>query len=74
MERHLTLYTLSSLAKVFLNGIYGDPLESGSLLGGEEYSYQIAYTLDGFGKADLSLEVDSPLADAITLRQVGNVP
>lgn len=74
MDRSLTLYTLSSLAKVFLNGIYGDPFSSGSLLLNEEYSYQIAYTLDGAGKVDLQLEIDSPLADCISLRRVGSVP
>jgi len=74
MERTLTLYPLSSLAKVFLNGIYGGSFSGGSMLLNEEYAYQVGYTLDGVGKVDLTVTVDSPLAEFISLRLVGNVP
>lgn len=77
MERSLTLYLLSSLAKVFPDGIYGEPLAGRqSLLANEEYSFQLALLPEGGGhfKFDLDLLVESPLADCITVRRVVNVP
>lgn len=73
MSQKLVLYPLSSLAKVFLDGIYGEPFAGGSLLKNEEFSYQVAYFADE-SRMELRLEVDSPLADCITVRSVGNVP
>lgn len=76
MKPTLTVRTLSSLAKVFLTRICGEPFSRGSLLKNEEFSYQIAYVLDADAchRADFTLTLSSPLADCITLRQVGNVP
>lgn len=75
MEKRLHLYPLSSLAKVFLHRIYGDAFSSGSLLRNEEYSFQIAYMLEGsLVKRRYQVSVDSPLADCITIRRVVNVP
>lgn len=52
-------------------------LTRGSVLGGEEFYYEIAYTSDNPAdspKATLSLIVDSPLADLVSVQTVEQVP
>lgn len=69
----LELVQLSSLEKVFLNR----PIEAkefcrASALQGEEFAYQIAYRSDC--KMDLSLSVDSSIADDIQIYEIGTAP
>ena len=64
---------VSSLQRVFLDGKCDlTEINSGSALRGERFSYQIAYRSDEKFFADIV--VDSPIAQYITVRAVGNVP
>lgn len=65
----------SSLEKIFLtsssiNGGY----TNANALKGEEFSYQIAFRLASGEKTELTIDINSPIKDIITLYLVGNVP
>ncbi len=70
---------ISAMEKCFLDEDFASKRDypAASCLLGEEFSYQAAYTGDGWEcdpKAILYLEVDSPLAEYITVRSVESVP
>lgn len=69
----------SSLEKIFLNNkSYIPDHKRGSMLKGEEYSYQIAFSQilrNEWGeKTELEIKVESELKDYVTVRLVKNVP
>ncbi len=70
---------ISSMEKCFLDEDFASKRDypEASCLLGEEFSYQAAYTGDGWEcdpKAILYLEVDSPLSEYVTVRSVESVP
>lgn len=71
----LVLEQLSSLEKIFLNK---KPQALGynhaSILKGELFSYQIAYSCHGQNKIDVSISLDSTIKDKIGIKLVGNSP
>ncbi len=72
----ITLFQVSSLEKVFID--YTLPEKEyikASVLRNEKFSYQIAYMADRrYARLDVKISVESPIADYVTVRQVGNVP
>lgn len=69
---------LSSLAKVFPDEVCGEETLSGTMLQNERFSFQLAYTIpkgEGhYEKQPFTLQVESPLADYISVCRVGTVP
>lgn len=70
---------LSSLEKVFLKKApYAEEYTCGTALKGEEFSFQLAYISEGEGEWNNSfvcdVEVESELADYVTVYRVDNVP
>ncbi len=70
---------ISAMEKCFLDEDFASKKDypAASCLLGEEFSFQAAYTGDGWEcdpKAILYLEVESPLSDYITVRAVESVP
>lgn len=64
---------VSSLERIFLDGkCTMNEIKCGKVCKGERISYQLAYKSDV--TAEFSVEVESELAEYITLRSVGNVP
>lgn len=73
----LKLYQTSSLNKTLINSKELPlPLERLSCLKGEEVSYQIVteFSWDRSYKGRASVEINSSLADCISIREIGNVP
>ncbi|MDD3766244.1 MAG: DUF4091 domain-containing protein [Eubacteriales bacterium] len=71
----LHLKQLSSLEKVFLSDMpQAAEYSAASVLKGEEFAYQIALWCEGATRFAISVKVESPIADRITVRKVGNVP
>lgn len=72
----VTLFQLSSLEKVYLDYTLPEKeLTVISVLKNEKFSYQLAYKGNvPYARRDMKITVTSPLADFITVRQVGNVP
>ena len=74
----IVLKPVSGLEKCFLD----DKFESineyprGSMLRGERFSYQLAFTdlEPGDWKTDVRVRIESPVAELVTLRRVENVP
>ncbi len=76
---NLNLKQISSLEKIFLNRpIPQREYERASVLKGEEFAYQIAYSLGDAHSSNekfyLTFSVDSPLGESITVYDVGNAP
>lgn len=73
--KEITLKQFSSLEKIFLKPApVGIEINEASALLGEEFSYQIAYTVNETSKVPVELKVDSPISEYITLRLAENVP
>lgn len=75
-EIHYQMKLLSSLDKVFLDE---EPVSRPeclrlSALYGETVSFQAAYTADGFRRQELTVSVQSPIKEAVRVRQVLSVP
>ncbi len=80
---NIRLHTLSALDTVFYDSIVdGDTLSHTSFFRNEAFSYQLALRIDlekseqnGWNDVfDLRAEVESDIADAVTLYTIGNVP
>ncbi|OAB40484.1 hypothetical protein PBAT_23800 [Paenibacillus antarcticus] len=73
-QAQLQTMLLSSLTKVFADERPIDaPFSSACALWGETYSFQVAYTSDSLLK-NISIDVNSSLADRVLIRSVGLVP
>ncbi|MBE7044965.1 MAG: hypothetical protein E7397_05495, partial [Ruminococcaceae bacterium] len=73
--KELTLKQFSSLEKVFLKPApEGVEIFEATALCGEEFSYQIAYTISETCKVPVTLQIESPIAEFITIRLAENVP
>jgi len=73
--KELTLKQFSSLEKVFLKPApEGTEIFEATALCGEEFSYQIAYTISETCKVPVTLQIESPIAEFITIRLAENVP
>ena len=72
----MTLFQLSSLEKVYLDYTLPEAeFLQMSVLKNEKFSYQIAYNGDNnYMRRNMDITVNSPLAEFITIRKVGNVP
>lgn len=75
-EKRLQVKTLSSLTKIVANRIYGSTSKGCQAAHGQEVSFQIAYRFVApkYTRTDFSVEVDSPLAESISLFRVESVP
>lgn len=69
----LEIRQVSSLERIFLDGNCAmNEIKVGKAFKGERFSYQLAYKSDTTAYAQV--KVNSPLAEFVTLRSVGNVP
>ncbi|MHB1484901.1 MAG: DUF4091 domain-containing protein [Saccharofermentanales bacterium] len=71
----LDIRVVSSLAKIFPDEEISDPVLTGaSMLMNERYSFQIAYRWNGLMKKNISVHVESPLQQMISIFRIGLVP
>ncbi len=75
----IVMKAISAMEKCFMDESFDSKPEisRGAALRGEEFCFEVAYTSDTpgcFPKATLRLELDSPLADAVTVYKVEQVP
>lgn len=72
----IKLIQQSSLEKIYLDWtVPTEEYMSMSVLRNEQFSYQIAYNgAEEYMRRNMKITVDSPLAEFITVRLVGNVP
>lgn len=76
MEDKLTLQTVSSLEKIFPDAPFTPKvaLKEDTMLLNERYAFQIAYYLEDFFAAEVSLEVSGALSAYVTVRKVECTP
>lgn len=74
-DKILETFCLSSMAKVFPDEALNEtPINRGSVLRNETYSFQVVYQLNMNHPTNFHVEVQSDIAEAVQLHSVGLVP
>ena len=75
-QKKLQIRTLSSMAKVFPDRIWGDNSKTCRTLRGQEISFQVAYRLGNIGLSlrSFAVTVNSPIQSAVKCYKVETVP